>query len=264
MQVEAPTSVLQCHTVYGALRGLETLSQLIDRVPVDDTRHMDLQQSPTAAGDPFSTDLSPWQAIIQMLSNCWSSFTQLLGHHDKSQSNDSVIEAQDAEDHHLSLAGNLEGDDFISSFIGQSTDTLTVGDAADVVDYVISDQDSYFDIVNDIPDHMGGAVAALQQRSHHAKHRHSKDHNKRHKKHKQKKHKKTKIQYVVNATAISDAPRFKHRGLLLDTSRHFLPVQNIKVQAHSITLCHWHRHTVCHEGIGSFYSYAMSGARQKM
>ncbi|KAL0048809.1 hypothetical protein WJX82_011636 [Trebouxia sp. C0006] len=35
LTVEAPVSVLQCHTVYGALRGLETLSQLIDRVPLD-------------------------------------------------------------------------------------------------------------------------------------------------------------------------------------------------------------------------------------
>lgn len=35
------------------------------------------------------------------------------------------------------------------------------------------------------------------------------------------------MQYFVNETEIEDFPRFPFRGLLLDTSRHYLPVHAI-------------------------------------
>lgn len=35
--------------------------------------------------------------------------------------------------------------------------------------------------------------------------------------------------HLVNETRIRDVPRFPHRGLLIDTARHFLPVHVIKV-----------------------------------
>lgn len=34
-------------------------------------------------------------------------------------------------------------------------------------------------------------------------------------------------QYFINKTEIEDYPRFPHRGLLLDTSRHYLPLPTI-------------------------------------
>ncbi|XP_023132480.1 beta-hexosaminidase subunit beta isoform X1 [Amphiprion ocellaris] len=49
----------------------------------------------------------------------------------------------------------------------------------------------------------------------------------------------------INATAISDFPRFAHRGILLDTSRHFLPVKvilaNLETMAmNKFNVFHWH------------------------
>ena len=58
----------------------------------------------------------------------------------------------------------------------------------------------------------------------------------RHKKHHKRKHKKKRRRprsgdmFLVRATSIWDAPRFAHRGLLLDTGRHFLPLSALLVR----------------------------------
>ncbi|XP_036972603.1 beta-hexosaminidase subunit beta isoform X2 [Acanthopagrus latus] len=49
----------------------------------------------------------------------------------------------------------------------------------------------------------------------------------------------------INSTQINDFPRFAHRGILLDTSRHFLPVKvilaNLETMAmNKINVFHWH------------------------
>ncbi|KAM9330971.1 LOW QUALITY PROTEIN: beta-hexosaminidase subunit beta [Gastrophryne carolinensis] len=51
--------------------------------------------------------------------------------------------------------------------------------------------------------------------------------------------------YLINQTQIIDFPRFAHRGILLDTSRHYLPLktllQNLDAMAYNkFNVLHWH------------------------
>lgn len=51
--------------------------------------------------------------------------------------------------------------------------------------------------------------------------------------------------YQINSTLIMDYPRFTHRGLLLDSSRHFLSVDIIKenldlMTMNKLNVFHWH------------------------
>lgn len=50
---------------------------------------------------------------------------------------------------------------------------------------------------------------------------------------------------MANSTDILDYPRFPHRGLLLDTGRHFLPLDTIytilsAMEANKMNVFHWH------------------------
>ena len=52
-------------------------------------------------------------------------------------------------------------------------------------------------------------------------------------------------QFIVNTTSILDYPRFAHRGVMLDTSRHYVPIreleQNLDAMAYNkLNVFHWH------------------------
>lgn len=52
-------------------------------------------------------------------------------------------------------------------------------------------------------------------------------------------------QFVLQCTSIVDYPKFRHRGFLLDTSRHYLPVQTIiktldAMSYSKMNVFHWH------------------------
>ena len=53
------------------------------------------------------------------------------------------------------------------------------------------------------------------------------------------------VQTVVNGTQIMDAPRFTHRGILLDTSRHYIAKSVIRdnldlMEMNKYNVFHWH------------------------
>jgi hexosaminidase len=52
-------------------------------------------------------------------------------------------------------------------------------------------------------------------------------------------------QFIVDEVIIEDSPRFPHRGLLVDTSRHYIPVdvlqQNLDAMSYNkLNVFHWH------------------------
>ena len=53
------------------------------------------------------------------------------------------------------------------------------------------------------------------------------------------------VQTIINGTQIMDAPRFTHRGILLDTSRHYIAKSVIRdnldlMEMNKYNVFHWH------------------------
>jgi len=53
------------------------------------------------------------------------------------------------------------------------------------------------------------------------------------------------LRHLINRTTIEDSPRFPHRGLMIDSSRHFLSLKSILdtldlMEMNKLNVLHWH------------------------
>ena len=226
-QVEAPTTTLESKTAYGALRGLETLSQLLDRV----------QPPPPQASGPLTT---PSRRHAKPSLEGPNPGTELSDAGDGSREASSTVESGSrGGEGDTGQTPYAMGEGLILSRVGSSTSgfrdrTLVAGTLRRAM--LASEHDQGSALVShpgstlnpEVPATATAATlgiyevagASALESAAAAADADGKS---------EVLQKGGNTYFTVNATVVRDAPRFAHRGLLIDTARHFLPVSIIKV-----------------------------------
>lgn len=205
--------------MYGALRGLETFSQLIDRMDPPLQISDDADEDDTSTGD--STEAKQ-QAQTRRLQASDSN---------KEEGERAVADiapfrpTAEIQLAHLARLVSDSPDKMAAEL--EMPETMVLRDGESAVSNSLDNNSSEDDNEAGVDEEEDGEEEESDASSDGGadnKHHKKKHHKKKHHKHKDR------TQYLVNATAIYDAPRFRHRGLLIDTARHFLPVHIILVR----------------------------------
>ena len=213
---------MQATSVFGALRGLETFSQLIVRVEIPATAGIGPASHEAVRGHEDEEDTDGEDNGTN------ESGPALQGASPVASLQRALQESVQAGDTTGANKGRTE------SSYPSATSSLSLGiDAAQTPLPAAWLPDSPAASLSYALSSRAPSVGELEDAEFQNSVEKHKKHKKHKKKHKKKKHHKKRKQgyaaYYLNATSIWDQPRFPHRGLLLDSARHFLPVSVIKV-----------------------------------
>lgn len=201
MQVDAPTTVLEAETAIGALRGLETLSQLLEGVQPPPQGPPPARHQPLPAPPAEGPNASAGAGEIPEREGGAASLGPAGGLGVRGAIGGSGRPLWDAS------ADGVQGPrergavsrELLASRQGENSPREGTGGGS-------------------AAEGAAGSWAVSAQRVHQGSaagegghHRHGK-------------------LFTINATLVRDSPRFAHRGLLIDTARHYLPVSVIKVR----------------------------------